>query len=54
MILNIFPFFPGRSWKKNAPAPLLAKCSQIVTTRNNGDKHIIAKNESTKPNTRLI
>ena len=34
--LNIFPFFPGRSCRKNVPAPLLAKCSQRAITASIG------------------
>ena len=39
MTLNILPSLPGRSCVKNAPAPLLAKCNQIVIINNMG--HII-------------
>lgn len=31
---NIRPLRPGRSCRKNAPAPRLAKCSHTVTTPN--------------------
>ena len=53
MTLNIFASLPGRSWKKNAPAPLLAKCSQIVTTNRIGEMMIIAMSEIQKSSTRL-
>ena len=33
---NIFPSLPGRSCRKKAPAPLLAKCNQTVMTRSIG------------------
>ena len=34
--LKILASFPGRSCVKNAPAPLLAKCSQMVIINNIG------------------
>ena len=53
MILNIFPLYPGLSCKKNAPAPLLAKCNQIVTTNNIGDMQIKAMSEIQKSKNHL-
>lgn len=35
--LKIFPFLPGRSWRKKAPAPLLAKWSHAVTAARGMD-----------------
>ena len=48
IILNILASLPGRSCRKNAPAPLFAKCSQIVTTSKICDKKINAINEKQK------
>ena len=52
-ILKILPSFPGRSWRKKAPAPLLAKCNHNVTTNNNGLRHISTKNAIQKSKNRL-
>ena len=46
--LNIFPFLPGRSCKKKAPAPLLAKCSQMVMTSSIGHRIANVRSERMK------
>ncbi len=51
--LNILPFLPGRSWKKKAPAPLLAKWSQVVTAARGIDKTRSAPPEATMSMVRL-
>ena len=51
--LNILTFLPGLSWKKNAPAPLFAKCSQMVTTNKIGLIQIRTISEIQKSKRRL-
>ena len=53
MTLKILASFPGLFWKKNAPAPLLAKWSQIVTTSNMGLMQISTMSEIQKSRNRL-
>ena len=48
MTLNILPSLPGLSWKKKAPAPLLAKYSQMVTNNRIGLMQINAISEIKK------
>lgn len=52
MPLNILLSLPRRSWVKNAPAPLLAKCKNIVITNNIGHKKLRAQNAMQKSNMR--
>ena len=55
MVLNLNnrPSFPGRSCRKNAPAPLLAKCSQTATMSRKGHITSNAHNAKMKSITRL-
>ena len=51
--LKILAFLPGRSWKKKAPAPLLAKWSQVVTAAKGMDKTRRAEPEAAMSMARL-
>ena len=51
--LKILAFLPGRSWKKKAPAPLLAKWSQVVTAANGMDNTRRAEPEAAMSMARL-
>lgn len=46
--LNILASLPGRSCRKNAPAPLFAKCNQMVTTSKIGLMHSSAMRDIQK------